>query len=132
MSTAKKTTLTLVKKPTATLAVKPAKKIVAKKAIKKVTKKAVKKATKSLVKAGVKKPVKSIVKKAVKDLNTNSALAQNVQKLERLIASLKAKKPLQISVSGKRVNVPASAKFNIAYEKNKNACELGFQLAWKQ
>ncbi|EKE24960.1 MAG: hypothetical protein ACD_5C00343G0003 [uncultured bacterium] len=52
-----------------------------------------------------------------------------INKLYRLIESLKDGKAYTIQIKGKRIRVPASAEISIEYEKD-GENELEFQVKW--
>lgn len=52
-----------------------------------------------------------------------------INKLERLIESLKNGKAYTIQIKGKRIRVPADAQISVEYEKDDQK-ELEFQIKW--
>lgn len=52
-----------------------------------------------------------------------------INKLERLIESLKNGKSYTIQIKGKRIRVPADAQISVEYEKDDQK-ELEFQIKW--
>ena len=61
-----------------------------------------------------------------RDVEKEYADSENIQKLERLLACMKAGTPFAIQVAGKRVYVPVRAKFSIEHEIEGNEEELEF------
>lgn len=55
---------------------------------------------------------------------------ENIAKLERLLAAMKAGEPLRIQVANHRFTVPADAQFSIEHELEGDAHELEFQFRW--
>lgn len=69
-------------------------------------------------------------------LNINEKLMEKelsrnayINKLERLIESLKNGKSYTIQIKGKRIRVPADAQISVEYEKDDQK-ELEFQIKW--
>ncbi len=56
--------------------------------------------------------------------------AENIRKLERLLACLREGKPYEIQVAGERIYVPADAAFSIEHEREGGDEELDFQFRW--
>lgn len=65
-----------------------------------------------------------------RDVEKTYSDAENIQKLERLLESMKSGRPFEIKVAGKRVYVPVRAVFTIEHEITGNEEELEFQFRW--
>lgn len=55
---------------------------------------------------------------------------QSIAKLRRLADCLEQDSPFEIMIDGKRVYVPARARFTIEYEVSEDEEELEFQFKW--
>ena len=66
-----------------------------------------------------------------RDVEKEYSNKENIQKLERLLESLKNNKPFEIQVKGERIYVPTSASFTIEHERDGENEELEFQFKWK-
>lgn len=65
-----------------------------------------------------------------RDIEKQYSDAENIQKLERLLESMKAGKPFEIQVAGKRIRVPVEARFTVEHEVQGADEELEFQFKW--
>ena len=65
-----------------------------------------------------------------RDVEKTYGREETIEKLERLVASLKAGKAFEISVAGERLYVPAHAEISIEHEREDGVDELEFQLRW--
>jgi amphi-Trp domain-containing protein len=66
-----------------------------------------------------------------RDIEKEYSNKETIQKLERLLDSLKNNKPFEIQVAGERIYVPVSAVFTIEHERDGEDEELEFQFKWK-
>lgn len=66
-----------------------------------------------------------------RDVEKEYGREENIQKLERLVKSLKENKAFEIQVAGERLYIPANASFTIEHEVSGNENELEFQFKWK-
>ncbi len=73
----------------------------------------------------------SAVKKD-RDVEKTYSREETIEKLERLVESLKTGEAFEISVAGERLYVPASAELSIEHEREDGVDELEFQLRWKR
>jgi amphi-Trp domain-containing protein len=69
-------------------------------------------------------------KSAERDVEKQYSRQATIDKLERLIASLKAGQAFEIQVAGERLYVPADAQLSIEHEREDGVDELEFQLRW--
>jgi amphi-Trp domain-containing protein len=67
-----------------------------------------------------------------RDVEKSYSRAETIEKLERLVACLKANEAFEISVAGERLYVPASAELSIEHEREDGVDELEFQLRWQR
>lgn len=67
-----------------------------------------------------------------RDVEKKDSDAENVQKLERLVESMKTGKPFEIQVAGKRIYVPVRARFSVEHEVEGDDEELEFQFRWSR
>ena len=65
-----------------------------------------------------------------RDVEKEYSHEENVRKLERLVASMKAGEPFEIQVAGERIYVPVRATFSIEHERSDGEEELEFQFRW--
>ncbi len=65
-----------------------------------------------------------------RDVTKEYTTEQNIQKLERLIESLRENKPFEIQVDNERIYVPAGAEFTVEHEREGSLHELEFQFRW--
>ena len=65
-----------------------------------------------------------------RDVTKEYTTEQNIQKLERLIESLRENKPFEIQVDNERIKVPAGAEFTVEHEREGSVHELEFQFRW--
>jgi amphi-Trp domain-containing protein len=65
-----------------------------------------------------------------RDVEKQYTDAETIQKLERLVDSMKSGKPFEIQVAGKRIYVPVRARFTIEHEVQGGEEELEFQFRW--
>ena len=65
-----------------------------------------------------------------RDVEKEYSNAENIRKLERLVACMKSGEPYEIQVAGERIYVPASADFSIEHEREDGEEELEFQFRW--
>ena len=70
-------------------------------------------------------------KKADRDVEKAYSVKQTVEKLRRLADCLETGKPFRIQVAGERIQVPASAVFNIEHEREGRSEEIEFQFKWE-
>lgn len=67
-----------------------------------------------------------------RDVEKRYSDAENIRKLERLVESMKAGKPFEIQVAGKRIYVPVTARFTVEHEIEGSEEELEFQFRWSR
>ena len=65
-----------------------------------------------------------------RDVEKEYSHEENIRKLERLVASMKAGEPFEIQVAGERIYVPVGATFSIEHERSDGEEELEFQFRW--
>ncbi len=65
-----------------------------------------------------------------RDVEKEYSHEENIRKLERLVASMKAGEPFEIQVAGERIYVPVRATFSIEHERSEGEEELEFQFRW--
>ena len=65
-----------------------------------------------------------------RDVEKEYSHEENIRKLERLVASMKAGEPFEIQVAGERIYVPVRATFSIEHERSDGEEELEFQFRW--
>ena len=65
-----------------------------------------------------------------RDVEKEYSHEENIRKLERLAASMKAGEPFEIQVAGERIYVPVRAVFSIEHERSDGEQELEFQFRW--
>ncbi len=65
-----------------------------------------------------------------RDVTKEYTTEQNIQKLERLIESLREGKAFEIQVDNERITVPAGAEFTVEHEREGSSHELEFQFRW--
>ena len=68
---------------------------------------------------------------ADRDLTKSYGRAQFVAKLRRLADAIESGRAFTIQVAGERLQIPASAVFNIEHERSGGEQELEFQLLWQ-
>ncbi|HYC34259.1 MAG TPA: amphi-Trp domain-containing protein [Candidatus Paceibacterota bacterium] len=66
-----------------------------------------------------------------KDLEKTYPKKDFVKKLRRFAKALESNKPFSISVARNKLHIPKDSVVNIEYEKEKNKCELEFQIKWE-
>lgn len=69
--------------------------------------------------------------KKKRDIEKSYATSQFVAKLRRFADALEDGKRFRIQIAGERINVPASAKFNIEHEREGDMEEIEFQIKWQ-
>ncbi len=67
---------------------------------------------------------------ADRDVEKEYSDAENIRKLERLVACMKSGEPFEIQVAGERIYVPVRATFTIEHEVEGDEEELEFQFRW--
>lgn len=67
-----------------------------------------------------------------RDVEKEYSAKENIEKLERLLKSMKENKPFEIQVAGERIYVPVDAQFSIEHEVDGNEEELEFQFKWNR
>jgi amphi-Trp domain-containing protein len=67
-----------------------------------------------------------------RDVEKSYSREETIEKLERLVASLKSGKAFEIQVAGERLYVPADAELSIEHEREEGVDELEFQLRWQR
>jgi len=65
-----------------------------------------------------------------RDVEKEYSHEENIRKLERLVACMKAGEPFEIQVAGERIYVPVRATFSIEHERAEGEEELEFQFRW--
>ncbi len=65
-----------------------------------------------------------------RDVEKQYSREENIHKLERLVACMKAGEPFEIQVAGERIYVPVRAVFSIEHERGDGEEELEFQFKW--
>jgi amphi-Trp domain-containing protein len=71
-------------------------------------------------------------KKKDRDIEKAYTVKQMVDKLRRLADCLENGKKFRIQIAGERINIPASAAFNIEHEREDKSEEVEFQFKWEQ
>jgi amphi-Trp domain-containing protein len=69
-------------------------------------------------------------KKKDRDIEKGYTAKQMVDKLRRLADCLENGKKFRIQIAGERINIPASAVFNIEHEREGKSEEVEFQFKW--
>ena len=69
-------------------------------------------------------------KKKDRDIEKGYTVKQMVDKLRRLADCLENGKKFRIQIAGERINIPASAAFNIEHEREGKSEEVEFQFKW--
>lgn len=67
-----------------------------------------------------------------RDVEKSYSREETIEKLERLVASLKSGKAFEIQVAGERLYVPSDAELSIEHEREDGTDELEFQLRWQR
>lgn len=67
-----------------------------------------------------------------RDVTKTYTTEQNIQKLERLVESLREGKAFEIQVDNQRLYVPAGTEFSIEHEQAGPIHELEFQFRWRE
>jgi amphi-Trp domain-containing protein len=68
--------------------------------------------------------------KSDRDIEKGYTVNQTVQKLRRLADCLEQGKRFSIQIAGERINIPATAVFNIEHEREGDSEEVEFQFRW--
>ena len=67
---------------------------------------------------------------ANRDVTKTYTKKQTIQKLERLVESMREGKAFTIQVAGERIYIPANTEFSIEHEVSDGDHELEFQFRW--
>jgi amphi-Trp domain-containing protein len=70
--------------------------------------------------------------KNTRDIEKTYSKAAFVAKLRRLADSIETDKRFTIQIASQRIQVPASAVFNIEHERSADGEEIEFQLKWER
>ncbi len=66
-----------------------------------------------------------------RDIEKSYPRREFVAKLRRLADAIESEEAFPIQVAGKRLRIPADAKFNIEHEASGGEHEIEFQLRWR-
>jgi len=69
-------------------------------------------------------------KKKGRDIVKAYSIKETTSKLRRLADCIEQGKPFRIQIAGERINIPASATFNIEHEREAGIEEVEFQFQW--
>jgi amphi-Trp domain-containing protein len=69
-------------------------------------------------------------KRKSRDIVKTYSIKQTTDKLRRLADCIEQGKPFRIQIAGERINIPASARFNIEHEREAGIEEVEFQFQW--
>jgi len=73
-----------------------------------------------------------MAKKKDRDIERGYSVKQTVAKLRRLADCLEYGKRFTIQIAGERIQIPATAIFNIEHEREGSIEEVEFQFKWER
>ena len=73
-----------------------------------------------------------MARKKDRDIEKGYSVKQMVAKLRRLADCLENGKQFTIKIAGERIQIPATATFNIEHEREGNTEEVEFQFKWER